>query len=340
MLCGRRNSQEREVEDMNSRQRVLTALNGKIPDRVPFLDLIDKEMQIMIMGRENFDKLEITEEMQMDAIQCDGFFPPIFADMEKVGYDRSVIKSSLIKTRDDLALAKFPVLDEKFFEAPERFIEQYGNSGFALYFRTRMGCAGVLNSMGIDGFSLALADDPYVIETLMDMYVEWVIELLDKVRGLGFDFCWFADDIAYKTTLMMSPQIFREIFLCRMRKVAEHIHLPWVYHSDGNILPVFEDLLSLGMNGINPIEPGAMDIEEIKEKYGHEVCLIGNIDLHYTLTRGTPEEVEAEVRNRIEKIGRDGGYIISSSNSITNYCKLENVIAMRDAVVKYRSIFC
>ncbi|MFH1929654.1 MAG: uroporphyrinogen decarboxylase family protein, partial [Chloroflexota bacterium] len=61
----------------------------------------------------------------------------------------------------------------------------------------------------------------------------------------------------------------------------------------------------------------------------------GNIDLHYTLTRGTPAEVEAEVRDRIERVGRGGGYIISSANSITSYCKLENVLAMRDAVARY-----
>jgi uroporphyrinogen decarboxylase len=62
---------------------------------------------------------------------------------------------------------------------------------------------------------------------------------------------------------------------------------------------------------------------------------VGNIDLHYTLTLGTPQEVDAEVRRRIEVVGQGGGYMISSANSITSYCKLENVRAMVDAIRRY-----
>lgn len=78
-----------------------------------------------------------------------------------------------------------------------------------------------------------------------------------------------------------------------------------------------------------------MDIEALKQEIGHRVCLVGNIDLHYTLTQGTPQEVEDEVRRRIEVVGRGGGYMISSANSITSYCKLENVRAMVDAIRRY-----
>ncbi len=78
-----------------------------------------------------------------------------------------------------------------------------------------------------------------------------------------------------------------------------------------------------------------MDIEAMKRDYGQHVCLIGNIDLHYTLTLGTPEEVDAEVKRRIEVVGKGGGYMISSANSITSYCKVENVRAMIAAIRRY-----
>lgn len=78
-----------------------------------------------------------------------------------------------------------------------------------------------------------------------------------------------------------------------------------------------------------------MDIEAVKRDYGQRVCLIGNIDLHYTLTQGTPAEVKAEVKQRIATIGKGGGYMISSANSITSYCKVENVWAMVNAVRTY-----
>jgi uroporphyrinogen decarboxylase len=79
-----------------------------------------------------------------------------------------------------------------------------------------------------------------------------------------------------------------------------------------------------------------MDIAAVKAAYGARVCLVGNIDLHYTLTRGTPAEVEAEVKQRIETLAPGGGYMISSANSLTAYCKLENVLAMAAAIRKYR----
>jgi uroporphyrinogen decarboxylase len=94
--------------------------------------------------------------------------------------------------------------------------------------------------------------------------------------------------------------------------------------------------MKLGMTGLHPIQPAAMDINKVKAMYGDKVCIIGNIDLDYTLTLGTPEEVEREVKDRIEKIGKGGGYIISSANSITDYCKPENVWAMAKTIEKYR----
>jgi uroporphyrinogen decarboxylase len=78
-----------------------------------------------------------------------------------------------------------------------------------------------------------------------------------------------------------------------------------------------------------------MDIGEVKAKYGDRVAIVGNIDLDYTLTRGEPAEVDAEVKARIKAAGPGGGYIISSANSLTDYCKLENVYAMAAAVKKY-----
>ena len=78
-----------------------------------------------------------------------------------------------------------------------------------------------------------------------------------------------------------------------------------------------------------------MDIIEIKKKYGDKFCIFGNIDLDYTLTRGTPDEVDALVKERIRALAPGGGYAVSSSNSIPEYVKPENYKAMIEAVKKY-----
>jgi uroporphyrinogen decarboxylase len=79
---------------------------------------------------------------------------------------------------------------------------------------------------------------------------------------------------------------------------------------------------------------GAMDIRRIKKKYGHRVCLLGNVDLNL-LGAGTPEEVDEEVRGLIRDVAPGGGYIVTSGNSLAGYLKPENVLALSAAVKKY-----
>ena len=202
----------------------------------------------------------------------------------------------------------------------------------------RIGVSPTLLSMGLDGFSYALADDPGLIDTVLGRYADWTIDILERLPETGADYIWTFDDMAYRSGPMFSPRVLRTVFMPHMRRVADAIRatgLPWILHSDGDLLPFMEDLLSLGMQGMHPFEPGPMDIEAMKGLIGDRVALAGNIDLHYTLTMGTPEEVDAEVKRRIEVVGKGGGYLISSANSITSYCKVANVLAMRDAIRKY-----
>jgi len=108
-----------------------------------------------------------------------------------------------------------------------------------------------------------------------------------------------------------------------------------VYHSDGALQEVVEDIIGCGFDGLNPIEPPAMDINAVKREYGRRISIIGNIDLGYTLTRGTPDEVREEVRQRIRDLAPGGGYAVSSSNSVPEYVPLANFNAMREATFEF-----
>jgi uroporphyrinogen decarboxylase len=321
---------------MLPKERVLTALKLGKPDKIPFLDNIDHEIEEAIIGKKNYDRLEVAKAFGLDGMGYEGFFPPLFAEKRSIG-DREYLLEGMIKTRSDLAKVKFPDPDnEAFYDDAKRFIDKYKDTGYALYARTRLGASGVLNSMGLENFSYALIDDIGLIENLLDQYVNWSSRVIEHINKLGFDFIWCFDDIAYNSSLMFAPQVFKEVFLPRLRIPAGAAKIPWIYHSDGNLMQVMEELLSLGMSGLHPLQPDAMDIEAVKKAYGKRVCLLGNIDLHYTLTLGTVQEVEEEVKKRIETIGADGGYIITSSNTITSYCKVENVKSMIESIKKYR----
>jgi uroporphyrinogen decarboxylase len=77
-----------------------------------------------------------------------------------------------------------------------------------------------------------------------------------------------------------------------------------------------------------------MDIVKVKQEYGTKMCLLGNVDL-VLLGRGTPEQVDAEVKDLIRTVGSGGGYIITSGNSLASFLRPENVLAMAQAVRKY-----
>jgi len=194
--------------------------------------------------------------------------------------------------------------------------------------------------MGFETFSHALVDQPELVAEVMRKTGEIVcgmFEVIGEQETVGA--LWISDDIAYTEGLMVSPAFLREhIFpwYGKIGNIARSVGVPYMYHSDGDLWQVMPDLIDdIGFNALQPIEPKAMDIRELKEKVGDGVCLIGNIDLGYTLTRGTPEEVIEEVKQRIRDIAPGGGYCVGSSNTVPYYVPVENYRAMVGAALEF-----
>ncbi|HQK93466.1 MAG TPA: uroporphyrinogen decarboxylase family protein [Armatimonadota bacterium] len=195
--------------------------------------------------------------------------------------------------------------------------------------------------MGFEGFMTATVENPELVAVTMERAGRVWYEVAR--RCLGFprvSVLWFSDDLAYTEGFMVNPSIYRaHLFpwierlgdLCRRRMPP----VPLVFHSDGKLWDVLGDLMACGVNGLHPIEPKAMDIVEVKRRVQGRMCVIGNIDLGYTLTRGTPAEVEAEVRERIRTVGPGGGYCLGSSNSVTDYVPVANFAAMARSCLRY-----
>ncbi len=193
--------------------------------------------------------------------------------------------------------------------------------------------------MGLETFCAAMYEEPELIRRLYERI--WAIQSRTAVRLLKYDSIGalaHPDDIAYAEALMVSPAHLREYVFPWYRWCGTLAHergWPYIYHSDGRLTSVLDDIMKCGFNALHPIEPKAMDIVEVKRRIGHRMCVIGNIDLGYTLTRGTPAEVDAEVKERIRTVGPGGGYCVGSSNSVTAYVPFENYMAMREAVLRY-----
>jgi len=332
---------------MNSRERVLAALHLKEPDRVPFMDFVDTAVKQEIMGTEKIDEVMLAQKIGMDAIYFVEYATPLFCknpygkeeDTKAYGMtgETEFVGEGLIRSEKDLDKIVLPnPHDEDFYDPAKRFMEKYHDSDLAIYAGLRpFGMFNTIYSMPMMDFADALYENLQLIHTLMDIFIEWNLVVLEKLQTLGLDFIAAYNDMAYKEGPLVSPQIFREVFLPKMKIVADTIKLPWAFHSDGNLTIVMEDLLTLGMNCVNPFEPPVMDLKVAKEKWGDRICLWGNIDLVHTLPYGKQEEVEAEVKQRIKDAGGGGGYICATANSITGFCKIENIFAMTEAVRKY-----
>ncbi len=193
--------------------------------------------------------------------------------------------------------------------------------------------------MGYETFCYMLHDQPELVGRMFAKVGELWLALYEQVAALpGVAALWLADDIAYGQGLMFSPDLMRRHLFPwyrRIGEVAARHGQPLLFHSDGDLRPILEDLIACGIKAIQPVEPKAMDIVELKRTYGGRLCLVGNIDLSYTLTLGTPDDVRAEVRERIQAVGPGGGYCVGSSNTVTNYVPLPNFVAMLKATFDY-----
>jgi len=193
--------------------------------------------------------------------------------------------------------------------------------------------------MGLEGMSMALVDEPDLVREIFEKVAMFQFRVFENM--LRFDCIgavWHADDIAFSTQLMVNPRLLREHVFPWYKKMNDLAHAQgWlaIYHSDGALQQALDDIVGSGFDGLNPIEPKAMDINKVKREYGSRISILGNIDLGYTLTRGTPEEVRQEVQQRIRDLAPGGGYAVASSNSIPEYVPLANFNAMREAVFEY-----
>ncbi|HJP33075.1 MAG TPA: uroporphyrinogen decarboxylase family protein [Candidatus Latescibacteria bacterium] len=142
-------------------------------------------------------------------------------------------------------------------------------------------------------------------------------------------------DIAYKDRLLHSPAYLRAEIFPRIKRLnaAWHEHgFKCLFHSDGYLMEVLDDLIEIGCDGLNPIETVAgMDLKEVREKCGQKLFLAGGIDMSQLMANGTPDEVRAVCEQAIADAYP--GYLMGSTTESDNSCKLENLLAMHEVAL-------
>lgn len=189
--------------------------------------------------------------------------------------------------------------------------------------------------MGFESFSFALFENEKLIKNLNDKLGNLVLDMFKSLcESDTVDAVWYSDDIAYTNGLLVSPEVLDKYFFPWLKKIgrlAKLYNKPLIYHSDGILYDVMDRILDCGVNALHPIEPKAMNITEVKNRYGDKLCLIGNIDVDL-LSRGSKDEIRKNVLYNIEQVGLSGGYCVGSGNSIPEYVNFENYLTMIETV--------
>lgn len=357
---------------MTAKERVATALMFEEPDRIPVSALFVPEMQEKLRRHLN---LSTTAGNQSPALANDlvhelgialgNDMIKVQTGMENMFYvpgdeeyttDWGVVlkrveNSTGVYTEnirgplqgDDSLLDSYEIPDplrEDIYIEPARVLQKYGQEYW------------VVGSVQISIFEAA-AHLRGLPEIMMDMMVnkDYANRLLDKVMQfplqagkrfieMGVDMVWCGDDVAMQNTMMISLETWREFFKPRYallfteyRKIRPDIKI--CYHSDGNCEAILDDMIEIGLDVINPIQPLSMDPVHIKKRYGKKLAMFGGVDIQYTMPFGSMDELENEIKTLCYYCGRGGGYILSPSHYLQSDVSVDKVLKFYEFARKY-----
>jgi len=190
---------------------------------------------------------------------------------------------------------------------------------------------------GYERTLMDLALDPEYVERLFDIPFHYHLAAARKLTEMGVDMIWLGDDIGSQDRLLISPATWRRFLKPRMATFIETLkginpELKVAYHSDGDIGPLIRELIEIGVDVLNPIQPKSMDPAAVKKTYGDDLCFWGTIDEQHTLPFGSADDVEREVIQRLQSIGRNGGLIIGPTHHVQLDTPLANFWAMVNTI--------
>ena len=197
----------------------------------------------------------------------------------------------------------------------------------------------IWQGLGLALFTKLLRKKKDKLKNYIDLRTKIAVAGSKLLAETDLDIFFLCDDTAFKNRTMISPKDHKELIIPAYKKILHEINKAGkyaVFHSDGYTEPYFNGLIEAGFKGVESLEPMAgMNLKYLKETYGDDLCLIGNIDVSKLLPFGTTDEVTESVKKCIKDAGQGGGYMLSPCTDITNACKIENILTMISATKKY-----
>ncbi len=193
-------------------------------------------------------------------------------------------------------------------------------------------------TVGLQPFCYLLMDDRPLVKAIFDKWAQWAIGTVRRCLAIpDIGAFWMSDDLGFNTGPFLSPADLREFVFpvfAEIGRLCREQGLPFILHSCGNLNCILGDLADCGVNSFHSLPPGLYDLRALKRTWGHRLAFQGNIDLNL-LSLGTPEQVRHAVREvkQVWAMEPVGGILLSTSNSVAHYCRVENYLAMMDEML-------
>jgi uroporphyrinogen decarboxylase len=174
--------------------------------------------------------------------------------------------------------------------------------------------------MGMESFFVAASEQPGSVANLLRRIADYQIALIRRLAAHGVDAVRATDDYGGQKSLLMSPAMWRALIkpeLARIVAATKDAGLLFFLHSCGHIMELVPDLVEIGVDVLDPIQAAANDHARLKAFYGDRLTFMYGVNSQGALSQGTPEEVDADVRQCIRLLAPGGGYILGPDNSVT-----------------------
>lgn len=342
---------------MNSKERVRATLNFEKPDRVPVFASFVPEIEQRLRNQFRISELDTGVALGNDMVKCCVGLETSFYGKPVPEYiDSWGIKWRYIKNDSGVytEIAEHPLsgdlakLDS--FEIPDpdedsqyadfrKKKEHYGDEKWLIGSSQISIFEACWYLRGLDTFMMDMVLQSEYAETLMDKVMQFPLKASQKYIKLGADMVWFGDDIAMQTGMMMSVKMWRKFFKGRYAKIFAECKkanpkIKIAYHSCGQCTEILDDMIEIGLDVLNPLQPMAIDPFETKKRYGKRLALFGGLCVQNILPSGSVQDVRKAVTELITELGTGGGFILAPAHHIQADTPIENIKAFYETSIK------
>jgi uroporphyrinogen decarboxylase len=197
---------------------------------------------------------------------------------------------------------------------------------------------------GFDEFLFRMAADPDFVRRFFDIWLDYQKKVIARYYGaLGryIHFTMSGDDFGTQNAPFVSPEMFAEFvkpcYAERIRYTHEFTDAHYWHHTCGSVFSLVPHLIDAGVAILNPIQPGALDMEpaRLRRAYGDRLTFHGGIDTQHVLPEGTVNDVKAHVRSVLDDMAHNGGYVLAPAHNIQRDVPAENILAIYEAGREY-----